>query len=145
MTEFRKVFPASAPLEPTLDESVSAFTGGAYTAKSRQESHYGRSEQTWHRIRPRTLGRWLMLPEADPRSRSTKQVGRWTKLLQQSRRPLMTQSGVSRPPFTKLVYVGVKSRFRAHGGTHEYDYNTSEKERSAGDKHPAPPGQALRR
>src|SRR5262245_36452371 len=25
--------------------------------------------------------------------RSTKQVGRWTKLLQQSRRPLMTQSG----------------------------------------------------
>src|SRR4029077_15806973 len=27
-----KYFPASAPLEPTLDESVSAFTGGAYTA-----------------------------------------------------------------------------------------------------------------
>src|SRR5262245_35159194 len=59
---------ASALLEPTLDQSVSAFAGGAYTAKSSQESHYGRSEQTWHRIRPRTLGRWLMLPEADPRT-----------------------------------------------------------------------------
>jgi hypothetical protein len=41
------VFPASALLEkPTLDQSVSAFTGGAYTAKSSQEAHYGRSEQT---------------------------------------------------------------------------------------------------
>jgi len=46
MTEFREVFPASALLEPTLDQSVSAFTGGAYTAKSSQEAHYGRSEQT---------------------------------------------------------------------------------------------------
>src|SRR5215469_940929 len=46
MTEFREVFPASALLEPTLDQSVSAFTGGAYTVKSSQEAHYGRSEQT---------------------------------------------------------------------------------------------------
>ena len=46
MTEFREVFPASALLEPTLDRSVSALTEGAYTAKSSQESHYGKSEQT---------------------------------------------------------------------------------------------------
>jgi hypothetical protein len=46
MTEFREVSPASAPLEPTLDESVSASTGGASTTKSSQESRYGKSEQT---------------------------------------------------------------------------------------------------
>ena len=38
-----KYLPAGAPLEPTLDESVWALSGGAYTAKSSQESHYGKA------------------------------------------------------------------------------------------------------
>jgi len=33
MTEFREIFAVSALLETTLDQSVSAFAGGAYTAK----------------------------------------------------------------------------------------------------------------
>jgi hypothetical protein len=38
-----KYLPASSPLEPTLDESVLGFFGGAFTAKSNQESHYGKA------------------------------------------------------------------------------------------------------